>query len=639
MSSLDIVDLITNNPITKLSDTHNNKFLEKVKKNFNEYEQQIFITSFYSYLNYHKTEDYIIDLDNIWKWLGFATKQKAILLLEKNFILNKHYKLLLNHEVKQNIIENTNKQNFVPEASEAKNKGSGGHNIQKYYLNIKTFKSLCLKAQTNKADEIHEYYIKLEELIQEVLEEEATEMKNKLLIKDNEISEKDNLLKNANQDKYKTIEKTLISQFPVNTECIYFGTIDNTNDKGEKLIKFGHSNNLPLRVQDHHKTYNNFILRDVFKVHNRQEIENTIKAYSKIKNHIRTIEINGKNKNELLAYDETYFTINRLSKYIKDIISEKTYSIENFNKLLEENSNLKKENQELFNTLTISEEKIKNYELELNEKNELIEKLENSIKLLKEETVENIEKTVVYNNSLIEDNEINKKFNKFIDECCIVRNDVEVDSGDIIGQFRIWNGEKPKKILFEEFNKYLRTRFLACRLQNQQKNQCVHGFKGVALKTINYKKKEINNITENFLFENCSFSPNHRVANSKLLEEYKNYKNKLNIEINNNEIKELKMYLNNCEYVLKGTVHLHNDNFTYEGYYGIGLNNDTNIRICKANNGKKVCKLDLETKSILNIWDSIAKAALEENISASKMSRSIKNEVKYDNYYYAISCE
>jgi hypothetical protein len=650
MSSLDIVDLITNNPITKLSDTHNNKFLEKVKKNFNEYEQQIFITSFYSYLNYHKTEDYIIDLDNIWKWLGFNSKFNSIRLLEKFFILDKDYKYFASHlgeaknvnekdykkllslVGKQTNIEISNKQNFATAPTVAKNKGSGGHNIQKYYLNIKTFKSLCLKAQTKKADEIHEYYIKLEELIQEVLEEEATEMKNKLLIKDN-------IIKNANQDKYKTIEKTLVSQFPVNTECIYFGTIDNTNEKGEKLIKFGHSNNLPLRVQDHHKTYNNFILRDVFKVHNRQEIENTIKAYSKIKNHIRTIEINGKNKNEILAYDETYFTINRLSKYIKDIISEKTYSIENFNKLLEENSNLKKENEELFNTLTISEEKIKNYELELNEKNELIKKLENSIKLLKEETVENIEKTVVYNNSLIEDNELNKKFNKFIDECCIVRNDVEVDSGDIIGQFRIWNGEKPKKILFEEFNKYLRTRFLACRLQNQQKNQCVHGFKGIALKTINYKKKEINNITENFLFENCSFSPNHRVANSKLLEEYKNYKNKLNIEINNNEVKELKIYLNNCEYVLKGTVHLHNDNFTYEGYYGIGLNSDTNVRISKANSSKKVCKLDLETKSILNMWESIAKAALEENISASKMSRSIKNEVKYDNYYYAISCE
>ena len=41
-------------------------------------------------------------------------------------------------------------------------------------------------------------------------------MKNKLLIKDNELSEKDNLIKNARQDKFKTIEKTLISQFPFN---------------------------------------------------------------------------------------------------------------------------------------------------------------------------------------------------------------------------------------------------------------------------------------------------------------------------------------------------------------------------------------------------------------------------------------
>ena len=59
-----------------------------------------------------------------------------------------------------------------------KAKMNGGQNIQKYYLNVKTFKSLCLKAQTRKAYEIHEYYVKLEELIQEVLEEEATEMKN-----------------------------------------------------------------------------------------------------------------------------------------------------------------------------------------------------------------------------------------------------------------------------------------------------------------------------------------------------------------------------------------------------------------------------------------------------------------------------
>ena len=149
-----------------------------MKNTFNESEQQLFIASFYSYLNYHKTDDYIVDLDNIWKWLGFNQKVKAKYLLEKNFELEKDYKKSLSQVGKQTNIEITNK-NFATAASVAKTKG--GQNIQKYYLNIKTFKSLCLKAQTKKADEIHEYYIKLDELIQEVLEEEAIEMKNKYI--------------------------------------------------------------------------------------------------------------------------------------------------------------------------------------------------------------------------------------------------------------------------------------------------------------------------------------------------------------------------------------------------------------------------------------------------------------------------
>ena len=62
-----------------------------------------------------------------------------------------------------------------------------------------------------------------------------------------------------------------------------------------------------------------------------------------------SIEVNGYNKHEILAYDATYFTINRLSKYIKDIITEKTYNIENFNKLIEENNNYKTEIERFFN--------------------------------------------------------------------------------------------------------------------------------------------------------------------------------------------------------------------------------------------------------------------------------------------------
>ena len=133
MTSFNIVDLITNNPITKLSETHNNNLLNKVKNTFNESEQQLFIASFYSYLNYHKTDDYIVDLDNIWKWLGFNQKFNAIRILEKNFELEKDYKNSLDASIKQKVIEISN-NNFAPHLGGAKKTGSGGHNIQKYYL-------------------------------------------------------------------------------------------------------------------------------------------------------------------------------------------------------------------------------------------------------------------------------------------------------------------------------------------------------------------------------------------------------------------------------------------------------------------------------------------------------------------------
>ena len=113
MTSFNIVDLITKNPLTKLSETHNSILLNKVKNTFNESEQQLFIASFYSYLNYHKTDDYIIDLDNIWKWLGFNQKIKAKYLLEKNFELEKDYKKSLSLVGKQTNIGISN-NNFAP---------------------------------------------------------------------------------------------------------------------------------------------------------------------------------------------------------------------------------------------------------------------------------------------------------------------------------------------------------------------------------------------------------------------------------------------------------------------------------------------------------------------------------------------
>jgi len=52
------------------------------------------------YLSYNKT-DFVIDLDDVWKWLGFARKDPAKRLLEKHFTRDVDYQLALHNKVER----------------------------------------------------------------------------------------------------------------------------------------------------------------------------------------------------------------------------------------------------------------------------------------------------------------------------------------------------------------------------------------------------------------------------------------------------------------------------------------------------------------------------------------------------------
>ena len=315
-ASFDIVDLIENNPITKLSSTYQNKLLTKIKTKFTETEQQIFVASFYGFLKYDSKMDFVIDLDDVWKWLKFSTKQKAKMLLENNFVKDDDYITSLTPQVKQ------------PDHIK------GGHNKEIIMLNVATFKKFCLKAGTKKADEIHDYYIKLEETLQEVVHEESAELKLQL--------EKTNMeLQRSEKTREKIREKTLLEQFGSNVQCVYYGLIDDVSDANEKLIKFGNSNNLKNRVLSHKETYTNFRLLNAFKVENKMQIENAIKEHPMFVERRRAIMLKGKKYIELLNANELSFP--SLDKTIKEIIVNTECNIANYLKLLEENKRLKKQ--------------------------------------------------------------------------------------------------------------------------------------------------------------------------------------------------------------------------------------------------------------------------------------------------------
>jgi len=373
MEDLNIVDLIENNPITKLSGNYNGKMLTKIQQNFTEFEQQLFVTSFYCYLNYDPKKDFVIDLDNVWKWLGFTQKIKAKNILEKYFTENIDYKKSLCDSAQQSIHV------------------KGGHNKEIIMLTVKAFKSFCLKSNTQKANEVHDYFMKLEEILHEVVQEENSELKKQLEANTKQLESQ---TIQSQKDKDQLLEDTLISQFPLNTQCIYYGKIDNkTLGKAprlhnEDLIKFGQSNNLAERIKCHKKNFLNFRLIAAFKVKNKIEIENAIKRHPLLKKQIRTLTVDNpdytnENYREMLALDNDQFTIEKIDKYIKEIIKENEYNIENYNLLVEKNSRL--------------EEELRQLELDNKNKQMEIEKLKTELQNYKSDTTSEYQKKIASN--------------------------------------------------------------------------------------------------------------------------------------------------------------------------------------------------------------------------------------------------
>ena len=147
------------------------------------------------------------------------------------------------------------------------------------------------------------------------------------------------MLEKSEIDKIKIREKILLEQFPNNSQCVYYGIIDNISTKNEKLLKFGISNNLKNRVIKHKDTYSNFQLINAFKVKNKLQIENAIKEHPIFIERHRTINIKTKNYVEILNREEISFA--DLDKIIKDIIISIEYSPENYIKILEDNKLLR----------------------------------------------------------------------------------------------------------------------------------------------------------------------------------------------------------------------------------------------------------------------------------------------------------
>ncbi len=107
--------------------------------NFSAEEQQTFLDSFQSYLRYDADRDFVVDLEKVYRIVGFAQKGHAKRLLVKYLKLNTDYTI-------------------SPCAADTR----GGHNREIIMLTPAAFRYFSMVASTSKSRDICKYYLKLE---------------------------------------------------------------------------------------------------------------------------------------------------------------------------------------------------------------------------------------------------------------------------------------------------------------------------------------------------------------------------------------------------------------------------------------------------------------------------------------------
>jgi len=156
------------------------KLIDELRKNFNDEDQQWFIANFYVYLHYHPTKEFPINLENIYKMIGFATKANAKRTLKNNFIEGEDYTI--------------SKKDLSP-GNTIIRRDDGKFSDEEVLLNVDTFKNLCMITKTEKSKKIRKYYIKLEGLFNELVNQQRKEYEEKINLLEEENIKKEEKIK------------------------------------------------------------------------------------------------------------------------------------------------------------------------------------------------------------------------------------------------------------------------------------------------------------------------------------------------------------------------------------------------------------------------------------------------------------
>ena len=334
---------VKHKPPLAITSYHNDdNFISFLRERMNTLEQHLFIESFKMYLQHGRNEkSFVVNLDDIWEKIGFTRKNNCRRVLEKNFEIGKHYiintivenfasqvgEAVLNIKEtdenekiqKNNEFINNNDEKLASQVGEAsfsindtvESKKHGGHNKEIILMSVKTFKKLCMISQTSKAEIVQEYYLKMEEILQDYMEK---------IIQEEKI-EKQKLLTDLSITKEKAFlerHQALLTGFSHMKLVYMIHMFDMEN--GKYVIKLGRTDDLRDRVNHIGSSFKvKPRVIDVFTCENNHEFEQYLHNHHKFIPFKYSDPINGK------VSTETYLVNNEqhYQKFKKTIEKEK----------------------------------------------------------------------------------------------------------------------------------------------------------------------------------------------------------------------------------------------------------------------------------------------------------------------------
>ncbi len=563
---IDIIKIIEGNPL-RLSGDYKSNMISMIQNEFKTEEEKLFVAGFYCYLNYDDNE-FIVVLETIWKWIGYSRIEECKRVLIKHFKENIDYKI----------------ENFAPpiggaKTSDKKIENRGGHNKENILITVDCFKKICMKSKTKKADEIHDYYLKLEKILQKIVKEESEFLRNALTLKDREIGLITKQMETVTRKKVHKKEKKdtiyLYKQNQINGDNKYkIGKTKYLTERETTFITSNYEGEMVYSKQcinsDLAEKVVHFIL-DKHRIINRREWFN-------------------------IDYDSAVQTIDAVVCFLDDFVDvSEQFGIMKIADILKNHLN---------------EYKMKEIE-ETEVMTEVITAGDNVVKKIPEH--EKILDIISKNNNPLD-------YDKFIEDNCIIGEEFFCIKKEVYGQFKLWsrtNNQDSKEVV----RTYFENNFKSGKHFFEEYNSTLAVYKGFKLKPFIFKT--IDHKLSNFIEKIFIFGPIYRVDTKTIETEYSKYiKRELTI-FDKNELRE---YLSinfypSCVYLSDN-----NKKESLYGYWGLKMkDNINNIGLKIADSLKKqIFCINIKTKEIEHTFDSVTSAGRFFGVHPSNISTDIR---------------